>query len=197
MGASEFEAVLAEHCAPTFRGLKAASLISLPVDGRGELGRLIIRYAPCLACHGVSVRRIGIASSRALILFYRADILARLLMRPMAQSILRRYGYPVARSLDEATVLLSFQIEHLAERIGDGDTFPHEIGLFLGYPPSDVVGFIRHHGHDYLDCGFWKVYSNKAAAKKLFGFYRKCTDHFVSCLAAGKQLPEILDNPFF
>ena len=36
--------------------------------------------------------------------------------------------------------------------------FPHEIGVFLGYPLEDVVGFIRHRGKCFTCCGCWKSY---------------------------------------
>ena len=32
--------------------------------------------------------------------------------------------------------------------------FPHEIGLLLGYPVEDVLGFIRHQGKNYLYTGY-------------------------------------------
>ena len=41
---------------------------------------------------------------------------------------------------------------------GNGD-FPHEIGLLLGYPPEDVIGFIENRGQNPLYIGYWKVYS--------------------------------------
>ena len=33
-------------------------------------------------------------------------------------------------------------IRRLIDRLHAGGEFPHEIGLFLGYPPEDVRGFI-------------------------------------------------------
>ena len=38
--------------------------------------------------------------------------------------------------------------------------FPHEIGVFLGYPPEDVKAFIKQNGKGAVLCGYWKVYSN-------------------------------------
>lgn len=32
--------------------------------------------------------------------------------------------------------------------------FLHEIGLLLGYPVEDVLGFIRHQGKNYLYTGY-------------------------------------------
>lgn len=41
--------------------------------------------------------------------------------------------------------------------------FPHEIGIFLGYPLDDVIGFIEH--KPYYLVGDWKVYQNVNEAK--------------------------------
>ena len=47
-------------------------------------------------------------------------------------------------------------LARLIERLKDADEFPHEIGLFLGYPPEDVEGFIQEpNGQKYT--GIWKV----------------------------------------
>ena len=55
--------------------------------------------------------------------------------------------------------------------------FPHEIGIFLGYPLADVVGFIEHQGHDYVYCGYWKVYGDLRSAVKSFDIYKNCTTY--------------------
>lgn len=51
---------------------------------------------------------------------------------------------------------------------GEGE-FPHEIGLFLGYPLCDVRGFIEDaRGGVCLGCGYWKVYGEVEEREKLF-----------------------------
>lgn len=46
----------------------------------------------------------------------------------------------------------------------NGSDFPHEVGLFLGYPVWDVKGFIEHKGQQYKLCGYWKVYDDVPGA---------------------------------
>ena len=53
--------------------------------------------------------------------------------------------------------------------------FPHEIGLFLGYAPEDVDGFIRLGAGRAKCVGTWKVYGDLEAAKKKFALFQKCT----------------------
>ena len=35
--------------------------------------------------------------------------------------------------------------------------FPHEIGVFLGYPVEDVEGYMQNDGKNFLLVGYWKM----------------------------------------
>lgn len=50
-----------------------------------------------------------------------------------------------------------------------------QIGLFLGYPPEDVEGFILNHAKGYKCIGCWKVYGDEQAARKKFEAFNLCT----------------------
>jgi len=67
-------------------------------------------------------------------------------------------------------------IENLQERLRSSSDFPHEIGLFLGYPLEDVRGFIENAGQNCKCTGCWKVYCNECETVKLFMKYKKCKD---------------------
>ena len=62
-------------------------------------------------------------------------------------------------------------LEHLQKRFRL--EFPHEIGLFLDYPPEDVRGFLEHRGAESLAVGYWKVYGNVEKARRAFRRYRR------------------------
>ena len=49
--------------------------------------------------------------------------------------MLRKEGYPVSDGVEA-------MLTHLGARLA-GAEFPHEVGLFLGYPAADVEGFRR------------------------------------------------------
>jgi hypothetical protein len=72
---------------------------------------------------------------------------------------------------------------------------PHEIGLFLGYPPEDVDGFIRHKGADYALCGGWKVYGDVEYARRTWREWESVRERMarllvsgVSCRTAAKRI---------
>lgn len=60
------------------------------------------------------------------------------------------------------------------------DIIPDEIGLFLGYPPEDVEGFLNDPCKGVKICGCWKAYGNEAEARKAFEKIRKCNDVYKS-----------------
>ena len=47
-------------------------------------------------------------------------------------------------------------LRQLSRRLCCEADFPHEIGVFLGYPLTDVVGFIENQGRNFTCCGCWK-----------------------------------------
>ena len=81
---------------------------------------------------------------------------------------------------------------HLRERIEMSDVFPHEIGVFLGYPLEDVKAFIRFRGAGYKVCGDWKVYGNQASAMHAFHCFRMCRDYCHAQLNKGKSLESLV-----
>ena len=68
------------------------------------------------------------------------------------------------------------------------DGFPHEVGLFLGYPLDDVTGFIEQKGKNYKCCGIWKVYGNPTSRPRmLFRKLKKCSEIYRRLFADGRR----------
>ena len=70
--------------------------------------------------------------------------------------------------------------------------YPHEIGIFLGYPLQDVVGFIENKARNYTCCGYWKCYGDPAAAQKCFERYRICTRIYKKRYASGTPIVQLV-----
>ena len=82
-------------------------------------------------------------------------------------------------------------LAHLKERLAGQEGFPHEIGLFLSYPPEDVKGFIENKASNSKCVGTWKVYGNVDRAKALFAQFQRCTDIYCKLWQAGSSLEEL------
>ena len=71
--------------------------------------------------------------------------------------------------------------------------FPHELGLILGYPVEDVTGFIEHNGKNYLHSGYWKVYHNPSAKRKLFERFEQAKESVIQLVSTGVSIVDIID----
>lgn len=67
----------------------------------------------------------------------------------------------------------------------------HEVGLFLGYPPEDVRGFIENRAQNYKLAGDWKVYGDADRARRIFTQYKICTQCYCKALDAGVSLRQL------
>lgn len=117
---------------------------------------------------------------KALLYLYRPGKLKEDFAVKETAEILKQYGY-FSDTPDKCIVRLS-------RRLKESEEFPHEIGLFLGYPPEDVKGFIENRAEGYKCSGCWKVYGNEQEAKRRFERFRKCTSIYCSQWNRGKSI---------
>jgi hypothetical protein len=185
LGREGFEQLLGFHAAPMLMGLKTASLLSFQKSRFDDFEALLAGYQQCFTCKGISVFRLSEGEEYVLLLFYREGALRQDLAQPAAKKILGRLGYR-----DDDTLM--GKLEYLKMRMQLRKSFPHEVGLFLGYPPEDVAGFIQHKGQDFVCSGCWKVYANERETRALFELYAECTHDFCLRLEAGERLPDLV-----
>ena len=165
-----FEAVLVEQCATTLAGVKPASLFRYQGADKRQPREAAARWAKELAPYGITIRVLKYCpqTGACLIYLYRAGWLRSILSEPSTRAFLAGQGYGADQSCQEL-------LRQLSRRLCLEREFPHEIGVFLGYPLEDVVGFIRNRGRNYTCCGYWKAYGDPEAAQKRFDQYRRCT----------------------
>lgn len=180
-----FEELLALHCAPTLAGMKAASLVSVDKGKYGDVAALLHSYVPQLLCRDVFVEIFTEDARRALLFLYRPQALRSILRQAQSRALLEEFGY-------QADVPLDAQLARLKARLRQSGTFPHEIGIFLGYPHEDVRGFICHGGRMAECDGYWKVYTDAARAKALFAKYTACCEACRRFLCGGGTLRQWL-----
>ncbi len=175
------EQLLVAHCSPTLAGIKTGSLFACEYPCRKKLFCVVRRWNRMLNPKGVYVRAFCSQPGRALMYVYRKKKLEQELHMPEARAFLETYGYDRESGLPEIFALLS-------RRLRESREFPHEIGLFLGYPLADVKGFIENRGRNCKCAGCWKVYGDEQTAQKLFMKYRKCTDVYCRKLKEGTPI---------
>ena len=169
------------YCAPTLAALKAGSLFACLRESGQELHAGVRDLNRRLRGKGLCVLLMQRRDANYLVYVCRPELLTRDLNDPRAQAILHGCGYPCGQT--NACLRL------LRERMWTQAEFPHEIGLFLGYPPEDVEGFMAHKRAKCVGC--WKVYGDEERAKELFRQYKRCTDRCCALWRAGSGLAQL------
>lgn len=177
-----FERLLTLHCAPTLAGIKTANLFSCRLDA-ARARCITAQWDKALRGFGLRVQLLHEAQGLSLIYVYRPSRLACELAAPETAAFLAAYGYPAGD--------LAAALSCLHRRIAQQGGFPHEIGLFLGYPLADVRGFIEHQGRNYRCCGCWKVYGDECAARVLFARYAACTEAYTRLYKSGRRVTQL------
>lgn len=177
------EKEIIQHCAPTLAGLKSAGLFNCRSNDRKMFTQAVAEVNQKLNTRGVYVEVMRWKDDFVLIYTYRKTHLAKDLQKEGVAELLMSYGY---ESTDVERCL-----KHLRTRLEDYDCFPHEIGVFLGYPIEDVQGFIRYGGRNCKSCGVWKVYCNECEAQRLFDKFEKCNQVYSQVFAQGRSITQM------
>lgn len=174
---------LVAHCSPTLAGLKSANIFNYSFKSIKLLELQLELLRADLHPKGVSLRVLRRSGKRALIYVYRSTRVQEELQRQGVLDFLSNYGYETDR-LDPC-------LRYLGVRISSHLEFPHEIGLFLGYPLDDVKGFIVNKGRNSRCCGCWKVYCNECEAQKRFAQFEKCKSIYWDLFNCGKSVVQL------
>ena len=169
---------------PTLAGLKTGNMFSYPYVSREEVKSDLRRLNKILVPKGLRVLPLRYSDKTVLLYLYRIDALRKDLSRREAAEILREVGYDCSNS-DRCVCDLITKLQR-------SGSFPHEVGLFLSYPPEDVRGFIDNHARNCKYLGFWKVYGDVEKAKRTFANYERCTEAYCRKWSMGASLPSLI-----
>lgn len=111
-------------------------------------------------CYRINVEVMHKTDNNIILFFYDHDRLKSLLNNASVLKFLDNIGYKNISSVDDILNVLKQKY-----KIND---FPHEIGIFLGYPLNDVFGFIENNGKGFKACKYWKVYDDVDYANNIF-----------------------------
>lgn len=174
---------LIRQCAPTLAGIKTGSLFPCPYETREGLMADVRAFNRQYSARGLCLLPLRWHGGQALLYLYRPAGLRRDLQDASALEILEKAGYR-CKSCERC-------VTWLIRRLRENAEFPHEIGLFLSYPPEDVRGFIENRAQNFKFSGLWKVYGDAERAKTLFAAYRKCTEIYCKLWQQGSDLDRL------
>ena len=151
------DGLLVRHCAPTMANIKTGSLFCGSFSSEKEMISDIRHLNLRLKNKGIRFLPMNYKDGRGLIYVYRPKRLINDLQDCEACRILRGFGYSCS---DENACL-----RRLICRIKQEGDFPHEIGLFLGYPPKMLTdSSITKENANSADIGKFMVMLNQRNA---------------------------------
>ena len=177
------EEMVVRQAAPTLAGIKTGSLFPCPCAEKDVLLGEIRAFNRHYLSRGLCLLPLRFTEGKALLYLYRPAALQRDLRAQTAKALLADAGYPCGSC--------GGCVARLVRRMREGAEFPHEIGLFLSYPPEDVKGCIDHRANDFKCAGLWKVYGNEEKARSLFAKYKKCTEIYCALWEAGSGIEQL------
>lgn len=181
------ERYLVDQCSPTLAGIKTGSLFSIHGEDPERVLHEVQRINRIFYGKGLLLLPLKTTYGYSLLYLYRPCYLKRDLGDRKCSSLLKELGYTSSHP--------SRCLVRLIQRVRKEPSFPHEIGLFLGYPPEDVRGFIEN-PHCKSRCqscigGCWKVYHEPEKAQVLFRKYEQCTKSYRKRLNSGASLEQL------
>lgn len=179
------EELLVQQCAPTLAGVKPANLFRCP--DYAELYRSVYEWNHRLCGCGIRIRVVKRCRQTQACLIYvcRWDWICRTLAQQDTAEFLQENGYDLSGGTEKILCQLS-------RRLCVQEDFPHEIGVFLGYPLHDVIGFIQNRGQNYSCCGHWKCYGDADQAQRVFDAYKRCTAIYKRMYRRGVPLMKLI-----
>ncbi|HEY8390462.1 MAG TPA: DUF3793 family protein [Clostridia bacterium] len=175
-----YHKILSYSAAPTLRRVKPSSLICLPQELNADNIRL--------AAEGLEMMYMYKCKSSHVIFIFNREMLDDIINKKEIKSFLTRYSYPTDCGLD-------IHLQHLKKRLNEyvqgENVFPHEVGIFLGYPYEDVRDFIQSK-KDCCFSGYWKVFNNPQEALKIMQNYSLAQKQVLYAHDNGKRFFEFL-----
>jgi len=169
---------IAYWTAPTIAGRKPSNLLSFSHNCRDLYNLWEANKEEIAAKLQLEYIEIRKCARRVLVIFFNRVLLKQTLLKEKNRNFLKALGYPNKLVLDEYLSLLKRRFVM---------SCPHEVGIFLGIPLEDVVGFIQNGAKGCLLNSYWKVYHNPEKAKLIFASYDRARIDVFYSLLDGKR----------
>lgn len=177
------EKMIIRHCSPTLASIKTGNLFSIKFDKIEVLKNEIKLLKKTIKNSGVRIKLLKTNENCALIYVYRNSLLKNEVEKSETKIFLKENGYKKTN--------IKNLLNTLEKRVQSNSGFPHEIGIFLGYPLSDVKAFIKNKGKNYNCTGYWKVYENPNESLEKFALFDKCTKDYQTYYNSGKSIRQL------
>jgi len=179
-----FNQMMIHYCAPTLCNIKPANLFF--VQNKIFSKTRLATWKEDFLRRGIMLFSLALSETSTAILALNICWTRKILGDSFVKSYLTNKGYIAGETFDF--------VEELFSRMHEKNSFPHEVGVILGYPVYDVIEFENHHGHDCKYRGYWKSYSDVENAKRCLCKYKECSCLCKNWYDEGYSLNQIVNK---
>ncbi len=177
----QLEKYIAYYCAPVIFGIKASSTIIIKSSQSINFKYFVDTQ--------IKFYEIAQIRDKKLYLIFRKELLMKAINNSMLFEFMNKFYKE--NEVEYCLRIFSSKYKDYLKKQGD---FPHELGIFLDYPPKDVIEFIKNNGANYKICGYWKVYDDVKKAMEIFVEYDKSKSVIMQELKNGKSINYIYNK---
>lgn len=163
---------LVENLAPLVLGVKPSELLSVAINDEKDWEDFKSLFKKQESLNILEVRELN---GRLQVIFYEKEMLDSVLSEQAIRDFLVQMSYPQQYTLESYLEILKRRIKTLE--------FPHEAGVFLGYPLKDVLGFMGLLPLPYRRTQGWRIYGDEELSNQVYakhtqarGLMRKIAD---------------------
>ena len=150
---------LIEILGPVILGSKPSEILNISSKDKDKKSKLNDIKSFFSNCSKLTYNVINISDGGIRIIFINKISLSNVLNNKKCLNFLKFIGYPSEYNIDN-------YINILINKLNSKD-FPHEIGIFLGYPLKDVVGFMGYGNYKFCKTRYWRVYGDESISDKI------------------------------
>lgn len=176
-----FDETIIHGGAPALCGIKPACLFSMNSKNYAAGSERLHRWQYQFSKNKTFFVPLKKSDGRFLFFVYDKTLLEQVCKSEKNRAYLASKGYPVEKGFNAI-------LAEILHRLATDSQFPHEVGLFLGYPLEDVIGF-ELSPLAYKYSGTWKVYGDKDRAVHQMNQYKSCTETCMKWLDSGMSVP--------
>lgn len=167
-------------------GVKPGELLRIRHCYRPGRGRFCLYRQEVFELLGLDYLELRREPESSLVLFFHREKLLQALAAPANRAVLRRCGYPDAAAPAELPGLLKARFEW--------EAMPHEVGVFIGYPAKDVLGFIEKRPKTPVHKGDWQVFGDADESLARMKLYRQVERLARQVFDACEDLPAFFNH---
>lgn len=178
-----FEQIIIQCSAPSICGIKPGNMFTTSSERYSE--EIVSFYKNQFLKYGIFLKTFK--TSKNLVMFFTYDFvwIRKILGDSFVKAYLAGKNYPVEEGIFSV-------MEELFKRLQKQENFPHEVGIFLGYPLEDVISFEQMEGKNCKYCGYWKSYQNPEEAKLCRCKYNNCSQMCKKWFDEGLSVSQII-----